>query len=396
MNMNGPKRLTVFAAAGAIILVAWIVNVSQLYWMAGVMLLLPRLSRAYSQREHRGIDVQRRVPQAGHQGDTVLVRLRVRNHQPVPKLQIGVQDQLPRGLTATNPEPVSVRLSPRGEDTAEYSLRLARRGVHTIPATNLVSEDFLGLYTSQTRLPVESRILVYPRVIDLPGWSLPRERGGGPVPLEAAQRSGEGSTFFGIREYRPGDPLRHVHWRTAARWNRMAVIEWEADESADVLLAVDTEATHQGRAGDVGTLDLAAALAASVARHLLVAGDSVRLLVPGAAEWQHTSEQGVERLSRMLEVLARMEEGTASLSSALRDVTQRLAPGTAILLLAPSPAGSWSELVRFLRGGGFPVTLYALSGAAAEWEPLAAEAESLECSVVPLFRDPDLIRLLVR
>src|SRR5207249_4653467 len=140
--------------------------------------------------------------------------------------------------------------------------------------------DVLGLWELDSRCPVESQIVVYPRVTRLPPEMLPPEWGGGQAPLQSAHRQEESPSFFGVREYRPGDPLRHIHWRTAARWGRLAVVEWEAEESADVLLALEM---LEGTELDLGvgtTLDLAAGLAASLASAILGAGDSVRLLTP--------------------------------------------------------------------------------------------------------------------
>ena len=51
--MQFTKLLTLYAAAGAITLVAWILNVSQLYWMAGVLLLLPSACRLMSRQSSR-------------------------------------------------------------------------------------------------------------------------------------------------------------------------------------------------------------------------------------------------------------------------------------------------------------------------------------------------------
>src|SRR6478609_3685134 len=132
--MHQTKRLTIYLSAGIIALVAWVLNVSQLYWMAGVMLLLPYVSRQVALLEQRGLEVERQVPAAAHQGEAVQVRFLVRNLLALPKLQLSLADVLPEGLTAVTPEPVPVHLPPRGCDRAHYTLQLRRRGLHTIPA----------------------------------------------------------------------------------------------------------------------------------------------------------------------------------------------------------------------------------------------------------------------
>jgi len=216
------KKLTIYAAAGAIILVAWVLNVAQLYWMAGALVVLPQVTRLFGILEHRGVDVERLLPAAGHQGDAATVRLRVWNRLALPKLNLAVDDDLPAGLGRLEQEPVPVHLPPRGSDVAEYRLQLRRRGVHRLRGLSLVSEDALGLHQIATRLAVDSEIVVYPRVIELPPDYLPDRWGGGQTAALSSFRRGEGCSFFGIREYRPGDPLRHVHWRSAARLGRLS------------------------------------------------------------------------------------------------------------------------------------------------------------------------------
>src|SRR5438445_13416249 len=43
----------------------------------------------------------------------------------------------------------------------------------------------------------------------------------------AAPRAGSGTEMFGAREYRPGDPLRRIHWRSSARHGELIVREFE-------------------------------------------------------------------------------------------------------------------------------------------------------------------------
>ncbi|HEU4753001.1 MAG TPA: hypothetical protein VFU47_07820, partial [Armatimonadota bacterium] len=158
------KLLTIYLSAGVVVLLAWVLNAPRLYWMAGVLVLLPWASRLLARRETRGLEVTRDLPAAGHQGETVRVRLRLRNRSRAPKLHLSVLDNVPPGLSRPGAEPLPVHLAPLGEDTLEYPLRLARRGLHTLPSLHVESTDMLGISSRQAELDVSSRILVYPRV----------------------------------------------------------------------------------------------------------------------------------------------------------------------------------------------------------------------------------------
>src|SRR5207253_3166479 len=107
----------------------WILGSQNLYWMAGALFILPAVSRFFGLLEHRGLSIRREMPRAAHQGDAVTVCLHARNLLPLPKLQLSLSDDLPRGLT-TEVGPLPVHLPPYGADSAEYAVALRRRGVH--------------------------------------------------------------------------------------------------------------------------------------------------------------------------------------------------------------------------------------------------------------------------
>lgn len=397
--MTFTKLLTLYAAAGAIFLVAWILNVSQLYWMAGILVLLPSACRLMSRFELRGVTVTRTPALAGHQGETVPIRLRVHNSLRAPKLGLSVKDELPPGLTALPSEALPVTLQPNSEECLEYRLQLRRRGAHHIPGVRLMGTDLLGVAPAQKVSPAAVEVLVYPRIIDLPNAVLPPSRGGGQAMEESAFRQGEGTSFFGIREYRPGDPLRHVHWRTAARLGRLAVVEWEAEESTDVLIAVETRLGSEKHLADGSTLDVAAGLAASLAARILKDGDSVRLLAPGAAEWRPGAERGVDSMPGMLTALGRMKAAAAdSITTHLRLIAPHISPGTLICVITPDLNGSLTECVRFLQASRMRVVVYALAEASADRsqrEGIEAELLRLSVPVVRLFPDDAVVKLLL-
>lgn len=398
--MAFPKKLTVYAAAMAIALVAWVLNVAQLYWMAGTLLLLPQVSRLFGLLEHRGLEVRRRLPGAGHQGETVTIRYRARNLTGIPKLHLALGDVLPPGLEPADAEPAPIHLVPHGTDETSYDLRLRRRGAHVIPAVRVQSSDILGFYPLESRIPLASTLLVYPRVLELPARARPPEMGGGQTPLEASRRKGEGSSFFGIREYQPGDPLRHVHWRTAARLGRLAVVEWEAEQSTDALLAIETQRGSAQPLEGATTLDLAAGLAGSLTSAILSAGDSLRLLIPGTTEWAPAAHRGIECLPSLLESLARMQDTAEHpLAAELRVVAGQLAPGTLLCWLTPRADDLLVETARYLRAAGLRPMVYALctmpAGTPDPWDRVVPALESLQVPVIRLHPDDELVvRLL--
>src|SRR5437016_13423600 len=103
---------------------------------------------------------------------------------------------------------------------------------------------------------------------------------------------GEGSEFYGIREYHPGDPLRRVHWRSSARMGRLAVVEYEHDVSVDLTLVLDARRGSDVGFGSETALEMAVTVAASLARLVLERGNRCRLAIPGVPVPRRADSRG--------------------------------------------------------------------------------------------------------
>lgn len=374
-SFSGAKWTALIFAGAVITLVAWLINVAQLYWMAAMLFLLPQLSRLFAMVEQSGLEIERELPGSANQGDLITVRYRVRNLQVLPKLHLALSDELPRGLAPADPLPIPIHVPPREEIEQAYTLVAKRRGCHRIPGVELESTDMLGISIRTRRLELESEILVYPRIVPLPELMIPPRSQSGRASEESALRKGEGAGFYGIREYRPGDPLRHVHWRTAARLGRLTVVEWEAEEARDALVFVDTRAALVKELGAGTTLDAAAGLAASLTHALLERGDTVRLVLPGTTMDRPLVTEGADRMRELLDALARMEpqEGSGPLR-ALEQLAGTLVPGTRVCWVGTEMDEEYHAAVRMLHAAGFPVATYLVTEAGPESLPAVGPA----------------------
>src|SRR3989442_6729078 len=91
----------------------------------------------------------------------------------------------------------------------------------------------------------------------------------------AAPRAGAGTEVFGVREYRPGDLLRRIHWRSSARHGELIVREYEPPGVRTLAIICDpTPPTREAA-------DQVARLAASEAWDCIREGGRVVLSAPG-------------------------------------------------------------------------------------------------------------------
>ena len=133
------------------------------------------------------------------------------------------------------------------------------------------SSDPLGFFRSARQLPDSEVAVVLPRFTSLASRRDVHE-------LEtavAAPRAGSGYEVFGIREYRPGDSLRRIHWRASARHAELVVREYEPPGIQTQGILVDPKPPTREHADQI------ARIAASEAWDCMRDGGRVVIWGPG-------------------------------------------------------------------------------------------------------------------
>jgi uncharacterized protein (DUF58 family) len=164
-----------------------------------------------------------------------------------------------------------------------YQVRSDVRGRFEIGPMSVRVSDPFGLVelgrTFRTTVP----LIVTPRTVPLPNIPLGGAwtGSGDNRPRAFATGSAEDVT---VREYRRGDDLRRVHWRSSARVGELMVRREEQPWQSRATLFLDNRASaHRGQ-GIASSLEGAVAAAASIAVHLTHRGFAVRLVTATGEE----------------------------------------------------------------------------------------------------------------
>ena len=158
---------------------------------------------------------------------------------------------------------VSVRLpflAPYAEHVDVVTLPDLPRGVHGVGPLTYVKTDPLGLVSRRVVTGTSIEVLVAPRVAELPVFA-----GGLTNDLDGAtsqQLSMSDLAFHALREYVPGDDLRHVHWRSSAKAGELLVRQYHETRRGHVTVLVDRARSSYPRPGDFET---AVSVATSIA-----------------------------------------------------------------------------------------------------------------------------------
>ncbi|MEU0510897.1 DUF58 domain-containing protein [Amycolatopsis sp. NPDC006125] len=223
-----------------------------------------------------GVEVRRAVyPDRVERGSAALARLRVRN--PGQRRQAAF---LATDGIGGQAQTVSVRaLAPGAEATYHYELPTGARGRHPVGPLTLHRADPFGLAVNRKPTGETSDLWVHPR--QLPARVLvsghPRHHHDGARTDDALRGSID---LQDVREYVPGDEVRHVHWKATARTGRLMVRDLVDPEQPRFTLLLDTRAGSLSPAGFEEAADVAASLLVASAR----AGHPSRLVTAGGLD----------------------------------------------------------------------------------------------------------------
>jgi uncharacterized protein (DUF58 family) len=126
-------------------------------------------------------------------------------------------------------------LVPTGRWAEVKRMAAASRGPVGARGWRISSGDPLAFFRDVRAVSDAAVVLVLPRFKSLADRIPSREL----EAATAAPRAGSGNELFGIREYRPGDSLRRIHWRSSARHGELVVREYEPPGMRTVSILVD-------------------------------------------------------------------------------------------------------------------------------------------------------------
>jgi len=238
------------------------------------------------------------------------------------------------------------------ESSTRIEAHALRRGVLHFEAITIGRADPLGLFRSFAHVTARENLLVLPRRYALPPLALPGSRKYQIGGVSLASSVGDSEEFMGLRDYRPGDPLQRVHWKSYARVGRPVVKEYQDEFFERHALVLDTFGEERASAA----LEEAVSVAASFAYTIDTQECLLDLLFVGDAPCSYTAGRGQLQPLALLEALAgaqlRPNDGFGALRESL--MARRATLTSSILVLI-----GWDEqrrrLVHELRVLGLPL-----------------------------------------
>lgn len=311
------------------LVVATVVGINYLFMMATTLLVLPIASYLIGYLILRHCK-STRVPQMVMvQGERAPVSLQLTDLASLLHRDLSVRDRLPRHIQLDSEPEITSCDDSRLE--AKFWIRAMKRGKYIIGPADMIVSDPLAMLRMKRRLQETTDLVVYPKPIK---FSIDKLCGGRSYGSGTASgRLGASGDFAGVREYRSGDELRRVHWKSTARTQRLVVKELDQPSDGSISIVLDLSAGSELGTGSLTSIDAIAGLATYALKELLASGRYVRLILPEKESVRSLGLYGLSDLPDALEALAQAEaESSLSLLDAIRALDD---PALAVITASP-------------------------------------------------------------
>jgi uncharacterized protein (DUF58 family) len=276
----------------------------------------------------------------------------------LPAAILLLEDVVPREL-GSRPRFLVDRADQSWRRVVEYPLLGRVRGRFSTGPLTVRTSDPFGLVQLDRQFVATSEVMVTPRVVPLP--TIRATGGAGSTGEARPHRIGVvGQDDALVREYRQGDDVRRIHWRSTARWGDLMVRREEQawDPSASVLLDSRT-AAHAGR-GMQNSMEWAISAAASIAIHFLDDGFGIEIyeadgpLHIAGSMGQHSSASQELVVNRLTDLRPR---STTTMHYAVESATVDRPGQLVIAIMGRMSAADANSLLRVRRNRAYGLAM---------------------------------------
>jgi uncharacterized protein (DUF58 family) len=249
-----------------------------------------------------------RLPARATAGTPVRVRAVVRSAGR-RRLDLRLSLPLPRRRQPAVVVTPAESFLPAGSEASEATIEILapRRGRYVLPGPRLRVTDPLRLAAGNSLRHPDQVLLAYPRFYRMEHFVVPVGRRYQPGGIPLSSSLGDAIEFQGTREFREGDPVRNIHWRSWARRGEPVVKEYQEEYFCRIAVILDTFLPRRPGARDVRAFEAAISVVASIADFFSRSEHIVDILAAGPNIYEVSAGRSLAYLENILDVLACLE-----------------------------------------------------------------------------------------
>ena len=260
------------------------------------------------------LSVRRVLPERVMAGEPTSVEVILQNDKKfLSAWVILIQDWITSAHEQLQAEVLITRVPPKEERSVRYRVRLMQRGQYRLGPLTLRTRFPLGFVERGLHVSTTDSVIVYPRIGRMThSWQRKLQFAADLAPQMSPRSGPFDDEFHTLREYRPGDDPRAIHWRTSARRNELMIREFRESRDHRLVVLLDPWQPARPDDDDREHVELAFSLAGSICVHHLRGSRDTHLSVVGGGQpllrWRSDDGAGIDDL---LEGLA-LHNGTSA------------------------------------------------------------------------------------
>lgn len=313
-------------------------------------------------------------------GEEIGLQLELENNKLLPVSWVRVEDPWPQavgpveeGVLAPSHVPnqglltniFSLRWFERARRS--YTLRFRERGVYRVGPTRLRSGDLFGLFEQERKLDNPEFLTVFPQLAPMEELGLPAENPFGD--LKSRRRIFEDPNRpMGVREYRPEDSFRRIHWPATARTGDLQVKVYQPTSAQQMVVCLNVITFPRHWEGVYPPLlERLVSVAAAIVYQGVQLGYQVGLISNGCLAYSDRPfrvppNRSPEQLANLLQALAAVTPMvTTSFEEFIVQEMPKVHYGASLIVVTAITSPELSESLVKLKRHGRRVTLLSLA-----------------------------------
>jgi uncharacterized protein (DUF58 family) len=213
-------------------------------------------------------------------GDTVAyeVMLFNRSFLPIPAVKAIFETVSPSMDTELPSYTVSVEAGTMSKKI--FNIHCPYRGEYTLGVSSLEIYDFFQLFSLKKKKQPK-KFVVYPRIVELDDYSWPANVADGNSRNASLGLLPDPTLFQQLKEYRDGDPIRHIYWKKYASIGRPVLKEYEHTKLTGVRIYFDTRKNSWPGVNELEQEDVSVEILLALVKYLLEKNIHTSVVAPG-------------------------------------------------------------------------------------------------------------------
>ncbi len=304
-------------------------------------------------------------------GDRFQERFYLTNEGLVPALWVAVLDH--SDLAGYEGSSV-VRLDENGTRLWFRRGICNQRGLYTIGPTSLETGDPFGIFSVNLEYPSTTNMVVLPPVVSLPTVEVAP---GGKIGegVRVVRSLDQTVTASSVREHKPKDSLRFIHWPTTARKGELYVRTFDSTPASDHWIILDLYQDVQAGEDQQSTEEHGIVLAASLTNRSIEEGKEVGLASHGENLIWLPPRLEESQQWRIMRALAVTKLGNLPLEDFLERTRKSIKHRSSLVIITPDLSDDWLDPLGLLMQRGVVPTMLLLNAPAYSGEQHSTQIE---------------------